>query len=85
MLTCEECGQEGACFCPVSDELGNVAGALYHPLCYARKGIVTHEDFQSVRRHRGYGLHAKARASMPNMRMEAIRLAKPVEKPLRRL
>ena len=80
MLTCGECGQDGACFCPENDELDCGVGDRYHALCYARKGITVREDCQHRRRHSGHRLPPSQRASLPSVRYQSVRMAKP--KPL---
>lgn len=85
MLACSECGQDGACFCPVSDELDNTVDGRYHPLCYIRKGINISENLQHVRSHRSGGIPAQARASVQQLRLAIGHSKKPVSFAMRRL
>ncbi len=61
MFACSSCGCDGASYCTMTDENGNVCGEYFHIHCIARKVIAESNvrearDFASVQTKGAYGI-----------------------------
>lgn len=63
---CEACGQPGAVFSPIKNELGQPVGGSYHHFCYITQGEVN-ENYKLGRRGIRSGLPKPKRSSVPQL------------------